>query len=259
MFETGDRVFYAGAYDRPGCDSEYQAVDERIVGHAPANLTLAQSAALPLTSLTAWESLFEQMAIDYRDHEANAKKSILIINGGGGVGSIATQLAHLANLQVVTTAGNEKTKEWSKQQGADYVLDYHEDLVEQAQAIGFADFDYILELTNLDQYWPVITKLIAPLGNVVSTTGSGKNLDFSPLKSKMIRFGWEWMYSKSWFQRDMESQHQILEQVRQWLDEGKLSTTLTKTITPINAANLRTATELIETNHTLGKIVLKDW
>ncbi|WP_318639684.1 zinc-binding dehydrogenase [Fructilactobacillus sanfranciscensis] len=193
LFKQGDKVFYAGAYDRPGSDSEYQAVDERIVVHAPKQLSIAESAAMPLTSLTAWESLFEQMNININDVDNNQKQSILIINGSGGVGSIATQLAHLAGLKVIATAGKAEAKAWELSHWVDYVVDYHEDLVKQVNDLGFKKVNYILELSNLNFYWPVITKLIAPFGKIVSTTGSGRNLDFSFLKSRMVSFGWEWL------------------------------------------------------------------
>ncbi|NDR70013.1 alcohol dehydrogenase catalytic domain-containing protein [Fructilactobacillus sanfranciscensis] len=193
LFKQGDKVFYAGAYDRPGSDSEYQAVDERIVGHAPKQLSIAESAAMPLTSLTAWESLFEQMNININDVDNNQKQSILIINGSGGVESIATQLAHLAGLKVIATAGKAEAKAWELSHWVDYVVDYHEDLVKQVNDLGFKKVNYILELSNLNFYWPVITKLIAPFGKIVSTTGSGRNLDFSSLKSRMVSFGWEWL------------------------------------------------------------------
>lgn len=259
IFKPGDKVFYAGSYRRPGTDSEYQAVDERIVGHAPQNLSIPEIAAMPLTSLTAWESLFEQMAINLDDQSGNAKKSILIINGAGGVGSIATQLAHLAGLQVLATAGNDETKKWELDHGVNHVIDYHNDVVTQVHAAGFKDVDYILELSNLNAYWPTILKLIAPLGKVVSTTGSGKNLDLQPLKRRMVTFGWEWMYAKSWYQTpNMITQHQILDQVSQLLDEGKLKSTLTKTLNPINAENLRKATALVESKHMIGKVVVQN-
>ncbi|USS93251.1 zinc-binding alcohol dehydrogenase family protein [Fructilactobacillus ixorae] len=259
LFNVGDRVFYAGAYNRPGSNSEYQAVDERIVGHAPQQLTPAEAAAMPLTSLTAWESLFEQMNIDLHNHEANDKQSILIINGAGGVGSVATQLAHLAGLQVITTAGTTQTKDWTLKHGADYTVDYHQDLVEQLHQLGFETVNYVLELQNLDYYWDTISQLIAPLGTIVSTTGSGKNLNFQPLKRKMVRFGWEWMYAKSWYQtKNLITQHEILDQVSELLEQGQLQSTLTKTFSPINAENLRAATKLVESHQMMGKVVVKN-
>ncbi|TPR15018.1 zinc-binding alcohol dehydrogenase family protein [Apilactobacillus timberlakei] len=259
LFNVGDKVFYAGAYDRPGSNSEYQAVDEKIVGHAPTKLSSAEIAAMPLTSLTAWESLFEQMHIDFENHDVNKDKTILIINGAGGVGSIATQLAHLAGLTVIATAGKKSTAEWELKHGADYIVNHHEDIVDQIHEIGYKSVDNVLELSNLDHYWHIITKLIAPFGHIVSTTGSGKNLNFKPLKSRMVSFGWEWMYAKSWYQTDnMITQHIILEKISELLDSGAIKSTLTKNMSPINAKQLRIATKYIETNNTIGKIAITD-
>ncbi|WP_429971847.1 zinc-binding alcohol dehydrogenase family protein [Fructilactobacillus sp. Tb1] len=259
IFKPGDKVFYAGSYKRPGTDSEFQAVDERIVGHAPKNLSIPEIAAMPITSLTSWESLFEQINIDPSKKLENSNKAILIINGAGGVGSVATQLAHLAGLKVLATTGNEETKQWELNHGVDYVIDYHHDIEQQVHNAGFEYLDYILELTNLDEYWPVIVNLIAPLGKIVSTTGSGKDLDLQPLKRKMATFAWEWMYTKSWYgTSNLISQHRILDQVSELLDNGKLKSTLTKTLTPINAENLRKATALVESHHMTGKVVVKN-
>ncbi|KRN42380.1 zinc-binding alcohol dehydrogenase family protein [Fructilactobacillus fructivorans] len=258
FFKPGDKVFYAGSYKRPGSDSEYQLVDERIVGHAPKNISIEESAAMPLTSLTTWESLFEQMDIDIDDKENNKSKSILIINGSGGVGSVATQLAHLANLTVIATAGNETTKQWELHHGNDHVVDYHDSIVDQVHDLGFQHVNYILELVNLDAYWSTITRLIGPNGSIVSTTGSGRNLNFSSLKSRMVRFGWEWMYEKSWYETPvMITQHEILDKIGKLLDQGVLKSTLTKTITPISAKNLRKATSMVESHHMMGKVVVK--
>lgn len=259
LFQKGDHVFYAGSYIRPGSDSEYQLVDERIVGHAPKSLTPKESAAMPLTSLTAWECLFEQLEIDFNAYKNNQSKSILIINGSGGVGSVATQLANLAGLQVIATAGNEKSKKWEVQHGAKYVVDYHHDLIKQIHQLGFEYVDYILDLKNLDAYWSIITKLIAPFGHIASITGSGKDMNFAPLKQKAVTFAWEWMFAKSYFETpNMITQHEILDKISNLLDEGKLKNTLTKSFTPINAENLRKATTLVENGHMIGKVTVNN-
>ncbi|CAM2858270.1 zinc-binding alcohol dehydrogenase family protein [Fructilactobacillus fructivorans] len=257
-FSVGDRVFYSGSHVRPGCDSEYQTVDERIVGIAPHSLDNAHAAAMPLTSLTAWEAMFEQMNIDFYDRdEQNHNKSILIINGAGGVGSIATQLAHRANLQVISTAGKDETKQWELDHGSDIVVDYHDDIIKQIHDKGFKYVDYILDLRNLDAYWDEICELIAPSGTIVSITGSGKSLDMSKLKEKRARFAWEYMFTKSEFHTpDMITQHEILDKISIMLDEGNLISTLTKQFGPINAENLRKATKLVESKQMIGKVVV---
>ncbi|WP_125681196.1 zinc-binding alcohol dehydrogenase family protein [Levilactobacillus yonginensis] len=258
LFEPGDQVFYAGSFKRPGTDSEYHLVDERIVGHAPTQLTPAEIAAVPLTSLTAWEALFEQMHLQVDTPQANASKTLLVINGAGGVGSMATQLAHLAGLTVIATASRPETIAWTKAHGADAVVNHRQDLVAQVQALGYPTVDYILELSNLNQHWSEIVSLIRPSGTIVSITGKTDSpLDLQALKTKRATFAWEWMYTKSYFETpDMISQHQILERVAQLLDAGTLVSTLNKTLTPINAANMRAAHALVETNRMIGKVVL---
>ncbi|RRK10677.1 zinc-binding alcohol dehydrogenase family protein [Lactiplantibacillus garii] len=257
LFQPGERVFYAGSFDRSGCDAEYQLVDERLVGHAPATLTDAQAAAMPLTSLTAWESLFELMPFDWQNPAANHAKRLLIINAAGGVGSVATQLAHLAGLRVIGTASRAQSAAWVQANGADVVINHHQELTQQLQQRQITSVDAVLELHNLTTYWPAIATLIKPAGTVVSTTQSNAHLNLNLIKAKRVRFAWEWMYSKSHYQTaDMVTQHQILEQISQLLDAGRLKTTLTKTLRPINAANLREAHRLVESGRMRGKVVL---
>ncbi|MDT6980511.1 zinc-binding alcohol dehydrogenase family protein [Levilactobacillus zymae] len=256
LFQPGDLVFYAGSFKRPGSNSEYQLVDERLVGHAPTKLTPAQSAAMPLTSLTAWEALFEQLGID--PHADNHGQTLLVINGAGGVGSVATQLAHWAGLTVIATASRPETSAWTRDHGSDAVVNHREDLVPQVRELGYQYVDYVLELSNLNQHWPEIVDLIKPSGHIVSITGSDTPIDLRALKDKRATFAWEWMYTKSYFETpDMISQHQILEKVRQLLDEGTLRSTLTQTIQPINAENLMAAHKLVGSHHMMGKVVLQ--
>lgn len=257
LFRPGDQVFYAGSFKRPGADSEYQLVDERIVGHAPTTLSPAEIAAMPLTALTAWEALFEQLPISLTDTAANRGKTILIINGAGGVGSTATQLAHLAGLTVIATASRPETIDWTKAHGADAVANHRQNLVDEVHALGYPTVDYILELSNLNQHWDEIVALIKPSGHIVSITGNDHPIDLRALKQKRATFAWEWMYTKSFFETpDMISQHEILENVRELLDNGQLKSTMTKTFSPINAANLRAAHTLVEANRMIGKVVL---
>ncbi|MYV16038.1 zinc-binding alcohol dehydrogenase family protein [Furfurilactobacillus milii] len=257
LFKPGDRVFYAGSFKRPGSDSEYQLVDERIVGNAPKAFNDAQVAAMPLTSLTAWEALFEQLQIDYMDRDTNSQHTILIINGAGGVGSIATQLAHFAGLKVIATASNEESNQWVLDHGADFVVDHSTDLVKQLHNLEFQDVDYILGLSHLDEHWNEIASLIKPHGRIASITENRRPIDLKKLTKKRATFAWEWMYSKSYFQtEDMSSQHEILNAIANLMDQGIVKSTLTKTLSPINAANLREAHRIIETNHNIGKIVV---
>lgn len=257
LFNIGDRVYYAGSFNRPGSYSDFELVDERIVALAPDKLDDAHAAAMPLTSLTAFEAMFEQLGIDPRDLEANHKKTILIINGAGGVGSIATQLAHYAGLHVIASASRPETKEWALQHGANEVVDHHQDLINEVHNLGYQYVDYILELNNLDNHWDEMVELIAPNGKMSSITSNQKPLNLTALKRKRVTFAWEWMFTKAFYQTDdLSSQHEILQRIAVLLDSGILRSTLNQTISGINATNLKKAHTMIEEGHTIGKIVL---
>lgn len=259
LFKPGDRVFYAGSFIRSGSDSEYQLVDERIVGHAPKSLKDNEAAAMPLTSLTAYEALFEQMGLTW-EQENNQSKTILIINGAGGVGSVATQFANLAGLTVVATASRPDSIKWTQDHGTDYVVNHREDLVKQVRKLGYKYVDYILELKDLDGHWKEMCELIKPEGHIVSITENHRPINLRLLTKKKAHFSWEWMYTKSYYQtEDMISQHDILDRIAQMLDKGKLKCTMTKSLTPLNATNLRKAHRLVESDHMTGKVVVYDW
>lgn len=257
LFQPGDRVYYAGDFKRPGSNSQYQLVDERLVGLAPAKLNNAQAAAMPLTTLTAWEALFEKMQLTMNPTD-NQGQTILIINGAGGVGSIAIQLAKLAGLTVIATASRPETSAWVKQQGADIVLNHREDLVSAWRAQKQGKYvDMILGLSNLDAHWDEIADLIKPDGRIVSITENRQPIDLQRLTKKRASFAWEWMFSKAYYQTDnMSSQHQILTQAAQLFDQGVLKSTLTKTLSPMTVANLKLAHQLVESHHMIGKVVI---
>ncbi|TLQ05208.1 zinc-binding alcohol dehydrogenase family protein [Pediococcus stilesii] len=257
LFNVGDRVFYAGSFKRPGSNSEYQLVDERIVGHAPQKLSDAEAAAMPLTSLTAWEALFEQLGIDPRNQRENSQKTILIINGAGGVGSIATQLAHWAGLNVIASASRPETIQWCLNHGADQTVNHRKNLVDEVRKLDHQNVDYILELNNVDAHWDEMVELIKPSGHICSITQNHQPVDLKAIKQKRATFAWEWMYTKSFYETpDMESQHEILEEIAQMLDNGELVSTLTRQFSPINVENLKKAHELVESGHMIGKVVI---
>lgn len=257
LFKPGDKVFYAGSFKRPGCNSEFHLVDERIVGHAPKNITDAEIAAMPLTSLTAWESLFEKLPININNTKENSEKVILIINGSGGVGSIATQLAKIAGLNVISTASKPETIKWTKAHGADMVVNHHKNLVDEVHLLGYQYVDYILELNNIDQHWNEMSQLIKPDGNIVSITENKKPINLKTLTRKRVNFAWEWMFSKSYYSIDNSiSQKEILDKVAEYLDSGKIKSTVTKELSPINAENIRKAHQAVESGHMMGKVVI---
>ncbi|GAB3700179.1 zinc-binding alcohol dehydrogenase family protein [Spirosoma flavus] len=254
LFKPGDEVYYAGDLTRTGANAEYQLVDERIVGRKPITLNDAESAAMPLTVLTAWEILFDRLRISA---EKDSGKSILMIGGAGGVGSIAIQLAKkLAHLTVIATASRPETQEWCQEMGADVVVS-HDNLVENVRAAGFKEVDFILDFVDINGYWDAVTELIKPQGHIASITGSSVPVALNKLKNKSVSFSWEFMYTRSMFQTsDMIQQHNILSTVAKLLDDGTLKTTLNKTITGFTAENLKEAHRLQESGKTIGKTVI---
>jgi NADPH2:quinone reductase len=259
LFKPGDEVFYAGDITRPGTNAELHLVDERIVGKKPASLDFAQAAALPLTSLTAWELMFERMRIDIQGGDRG--KSLLILSGAGGVGSMAIQLAKLAGLVVIATASRPETQDWCKTFGADYVIDHRKPIKDQLKAAGFERVDFIVNLVDTDGYWQLMGELIAPQGHIGCIVEPKKDVYVgNPLKDASIGIHWESMFTRSRHKTaDMIEQHKILDRVADLIDSGKIKTTLHKTLNPINAANLREAHKLIESGKSIGKIALENW
>ncbi|OES45509.1 zinc-binding alcohol dehydrogenase family protein [Domibacillus iocasae] len=257
LFRPGDEVFYAGSIARQGGNSEYHLVDERIVGRKPASLNFAEAAALPLTSITAWEALFTRMSIS-QDPGANEGKVLLIIGAAGGVGSIATQLAKQAGLTVIGTASRPETVSWVKSMGADYTINHHDPLLPQLQAIGFPNVPYIFCLNALEKHWTGISEAVSPQGVVCAIDDPASPLDLKLLKQKSVTFVWEFMFTRSLYETDdMIEQHLLLNHIADAVDHQKLKTTLAEVLGPISAENVRQAHKLIESNRTIGKVVLE--
>lgn len=257
-FSVGDQVYYAGDITRSGSNCEFQLVDERIVGRKPALLSFTEAAALPLTSITAWEALFERLQISTQGDDAG--KSILIIGGAGGVGSIAIQLAkQLAKLNVIATASRTESRQWCLDRGADSVINHHQPLDKELIAIDKTQVDYILCLNNTDQHWSAMAKVIKPQGKICSIVDTSK-VDLSLLKSKSATFVWEFMFTRSMYKTsDMIEQQRLLNNVSELIDNGVLVTTANTLLHPINAENLRKAHKMIEQGDAIGKLVLSDW
>ncbi|WP_271753627.1 zinc-binding alcohol dehydrogenase family protein [Cohnella sp. JJ-181] len=257
LFQPGDEVYYAGSITRPGGNSEYHLVDERIVGAKPASLDFAQAAALPLTTITAWESLYDRLGIS-RDPAANAGKTILIIGAAGGVGSIATQLAKHAGLTVVGTASRPESAAWARELGADRVIDHFEAFVPQLKNVGYDQVAYILCLNGTEKHWANMAEAIAPQGKICSIVETDEPLNLTLLKNKSATFVWEFMFTRSTYGTpDMIEQHRLLNEVARLVDAGAIRTTASETLSPIHADNLRKAHAMLETGRTVGKVVLE--
>jgi zinc-binding alcohol dehydrogenase family protein len=257
LFRTGDAVYYAGSIVRPGTNCELHLVDERIVGRKPANLSYAEAAALPLTTLTAWELMFDRMAISRTG--AHAGRSLLILGGAGGVGSIAIQLARvIAGLKVFATASRPDSAAWARALGADAIVDHGRPLPEQLRALGEPEFDYLLCCTDTDRYFAELPKLVKPQGRIGSIVRSVRPVDLALLQPKSLSFAWEGMFTRSTYQtHDMRAQHDLLCETATLLESGALRCTLRENLGRICAANLRTAHQRLEAGHTVGKLVLE--
>lgn len=257
LFSVGDEVYYAGAINRPGSNSDFQLVDERIVAKKPQRLTFSEAAALPLTTLTAYEALTDRLQLTF-DAKSNLDKTMLIIGAAGGVGSIATQLANKAGLTVIGTASRPETIEWAKTHGAHHTINHHEDFRAQLEQLGYHYVDYIFCLNATDQHFDAMVDVIAPQGKICSIVETDQNLNLSALQQKSATFVWEFMFTRSLFQTaDMIRQHEILTQVATWLEEETLETTVTQTLIGLNAANLKEAHRLVESGKTIGKVVVE--
>lgn len=259
LFKVGDEVFYAGSFTQPGCNSEFHIVDERIVGSKPKKLDFAQAAAMPLTSITAWEAMFDRLGVDATG--ADAGKNLLIIGGAGGVGSIATQFAkNIAKLNVTATASRPESKTWVNELGVDHIINHYLDIPEQVQKLGIEGYEYILCFNDTDEHWQSMATVVAPQGKICSIVETAADVDLGALKSKSATFVWEFMFTRSMYEtNDMVEQHNILNRVAELVDVGTINTTSNTVLEPINAANLKVAHAEIEARHAIGKIVLKGW
>ena len=258
LFKPGDDVWYAGSIQRQGTNSEFHLVDERIVGHKPKTLSFAQSAALPLTSITAWELLFDRLGV--APGKSVDPRTLLIVGGAGGVGSILIQLARrLTGLTVVATASRPESSKWCLDLGAHHVIDHSKPMKEQIDALKVPPVALVAALTNTDQHFAALADIIAPQGKL-GLIDDPASLNVNLLKGKAASLHWESMFTRSSFQTDdMIAQHNLLDDVASLIDNGVLRTTLDKVLGKINADNLKRAHALLEGGRSTGKLVLEGW
>lgn len=256
LFRPGDEVWYAGALNRQGTNSELHLVDERIVGRKPANLSFSEAAALPLTTITAWEMLFDRL--DVRRPVPGVASVILIIGGAGGVGSIAIQLLRaLTDLTIIATASRPETQAWVKELGAHHVVDHSQPLAEQVAALGLGAPGWVFATTETDAHQVQIAELVAPQGRF-GLIDDPVALDIRPFKRKSVSVHWEFMFTRSLHQTaDMGAQGHLLNETAALVEAGRIRSTATESFGRIMAENLRRAHELIETGRARGKIVLE--
>ncbi len=262
LFKPGDAVWYAGSIARPGSDSEFHAVDERIVGPKPASLDFAEAAALPLTALTAWELLFDRIGV--LPGSQSDRRSLLVVGGAGGVGSIAIQLARvLTGMTVIATASRPETVEWVKALGAHHVIDHSQPLQPQLAALGFPSVDVITACVGTRAHAAALAEIVASEGHIGMIEGDGpagmEAADFGKLFSKAAALHFELMFVRPRGGATMIRQHEILKHVAELVDAGKLRSTLTRRLAPISAATLREAHAAVEGGRTIGKVVVAGW
>lgn len=252
-YKPGDEVFYAGELTRPGSNAQFQAVDERIVGKKPKSLDFAEAAGLPLTSITAWEILFDCFAL--KEGEGK-EESILIVGAAGGVGSILIQLAkNLTGLTVVATASRPETIEWVKKMGADHVINHRESLVDQVRELGLRP-KYVASLNGTEQHFSAIVELIQPRGHI-ALIDDPETLDIASIKPKALSFSWEFMFARSLFKtEDMDAQYELLNRVSELIDKGILISTVTNNLGIMSAETMIEAHVQQESGRVIGKNVL---
>lgn len=250
-FKIGDEVYYAGNLTRDGSNAEFQAVDYRLVAQKPKSLNFAQAAALPLTSITAWEALIENKSL-----ELTAKPIILIIGGAGGVGSMAIQILKAkSNAIVIATASREDTQKWCKELGADFVINHTNDLKDELEKINFKEVDAVFSTTHSSSYLPKLNEIIRPFGNFI-LIDDPKDLNVAHFKQKSIKTTWEFMFTKSMFNYHPEEQGFLLREIANLVDSGKIKTTMRVALQGLTAENLKKAHETLESSKSFGKIVL---
>lgn len=260
LFREGDEVYYAGDISRPGCDSQYHLVDERIAGRKPSSLSFEQAAAMPLTTITAWEALFDRLGVDSPAAADDKPRTVLIIGGAGGVGSIAIQLAKKkAGLDVIATASRQESADWCRHLGADAVINHHKPFAGEFERIGAAEVDYILCFNSTEMHIGNMADVIKPQGKVctIVETKNSRPVDVNVFQRKSVAFMWELMFTRPLFQTpDMQAQHDLLNEAGRMLDEGLLKTTMTENYGPLTAENLRRAHGKLESGSMIGKLVL---
>lgn len=255
-FKLGDEVYYAGVTNRQGSNSQFQAIDYRIVAHKPKNIDFKTAVSLPLTSLTAYEMLFDRLKI--QEPVVKGKNALLMIGGAGGVGSIAIQLIRkLTDIDVIATASHQESRDWALKMGAHHVVDHSKDLLQQLKTLGYDQVSYIFSTANSSGYLAQFSQCLTPQGRL-GMIDSPTEFDIMALKTKSISVHWEYMFTRPFYEtEDIARQSEILTKIAQMVDEQSIIPTLNKVLSPINAANLRLAHEMTEKTRNVGKIVLE--
>lgn len=260
LFQPGDLIYYAGDLNRQGSNAQYQLVDERLAGAAPKSLSDAEAAALPLTAITAWELLFEHLALHRQSPDSKdvSEEVILVVGAAGGVGSILVQLARaITGATIIATASRDSSKAWVEKLGAHHVVDHSQPLQPQIEALNLGPVTHIASLNSTESYFESYTELLAPFGKI-AMIDDPESLDVMKLKPKSQSLHIEFMFARSMFKaKDMHEQGRLLNRVSDLVDQGFIQTTAGKNLGAITAANLRAAHQELESGRSIGKIVLE--
>lgn len=260
LFNVGDKVFYAGDMSRQGSNAEYQLVDERIVGKAPKSISNAEIAALPLTSITAYEMLFDRLQVDIKNKYQTQENSVLVTGGAGGVGSIMIQLLKVLapSVTVIATASRAESQTWCKKMGADYVIDHSKGIKNELEGIGIKHVSHIASITHTHLHFEDFADVIKPQGKICLIDNPPAPLNIDLLKNKSVSLHWEFMFTRSLFEtEDMIKQHHVFNEIADLIDNKKITTTLGENLGKISVENLKRAHALIESNKSIGKLVLE--
>lgn len=260
LFNVGDKVFYAGDMSRQGSNAEYQLVDERIVGKAPKSISNAEIAALPLTSITAYEMLFDRLQVDVKNKYQTQENNILVTGGAGGVGSIMIQLLKVLapSVTVIATASRAESQAWCKKMGADYVIDHSKGIKNELEGIGIKHVSHIASITHTHLHFEDFADVIKPQGKICLIDNPPAPLNIDLLKNKSVSLHWEFMFTRSLFEtEDMIKQHHVFNEIADLIDNKKITTTLGENLGKISVENLKRAHALIESNKSIGKLVLE--
>ncbi|SDS07530.1 zinc-binding alcohol dehydrogenase family protein [Actinopolymorpha singaporensis] len=251
LFRVGEEVYYAGSLDRPGSNASRQLVDERIVGSKPTSLSHVEAAALPLTGITAWEALFDKLRLT-----TESTGTLLVLGAAGGVGSILIQLTKvLTGVKVIAAASRPESRAWAEQLGADVVVDHSDpDLARRILDAAPGGVDYVFSAHSRGRI-PLFAEVLRPFGQIVAIDDE-RDLDFYALKDKSISWHWEFMFTRPRHSWDLTAQHDLLDRIAELVDDGRIRTTLTRTLAPLDATRLREAHRIVETGHTIGKVVV---
>jgi len=247
--KPGDEVFgcAGGLADMPGALAEYMLADAKLLALKPANLSMAQAAALPLVTITAWDALFDRARI-------KAGQFVLIHAGTGGVGHVAVQLAKSCGARVATTVSSADKAMLARSLGADEIINYREEKPEEyvARLTGGRGFDVVFDTVggaNLDASF-----LAAGPGGTVVSTNTRSTHDLSLLHAKALTLSVVFMLLPLITGQGRERHGEIMAQAAALAQGGKLEPHLDRTF---SLEDIAKAHDFLDSGRAVGKVVIQ--